>query len=310
MGDYYGLPIETLANDFVTVEYLATAGPRLVRLFLHTAPAAGNLLAEAPGVHWSTPYGDYHTRGGHRLWHAPEAMPRTYVPDDAGLEACATPEGVALYQPVEAATGLSKCLSVRLHPQQAALTLNHRIGNHGLWPVELSPWAITQMPLGGLVILPQPTPPCEHALLPDRHLVAWPYTRWTDPRLELRDDYCLLHAAAALPPCKLGYFNSHGWAGYLRAGALFVKRFQPRPGRPHPDLGCNVETYCNDEYVELETLGPLSRLEPGQVAIHVETWELYAPVEAPEDPAELQAWLAGLSPGLSRPGPRPAARMN
>jgi len=30
------------------------------------------LLAETPNVHWRTPHGEYHLRGGHRLWTAPE----------------------------------------------------------------------------------------------------------------------------------------------------------------------------------------------------------------------------------------------
>ena len=36
-----------------------------------------NLLAETPDIFWPTPDGDYYLRGGHRLWHAPEAKPRS-----------------------------------------------------------------------------------------------------------------------------------------------------------------------------------------------------------------------------------------
>ena len=54
---------------------------------------------------------------------------------------------------------------------------------------------------------------------------------------------------------KLGYFNRHGWMGYWLDGTFFVKRFDASvdPNR-HPDGGCNVESYCNDKFIELETL--------------------------------------------------------
>jgi len=106
-------------------------------------------------------------------------------------------------------------------------------------------------------------------------MVFWPYTRLADPRLHLADELVLLHAQPALPPCKIGYMNRHGWVGYLVAGVLVVKRFTPQPDQPHVDFGCNSETYCNDRFIEVETVGPLVTLEPGQSVEHVEQWELY-----------------------------------
>ena len=81
--DFHGFPTRSLQNDFLRIDYLAEAGPRLVRLF--GAGSEANLLAEAPDLSWETPYGDYFIYGGHRLWHAPEAFPRTYLPDSEGL---------------------------------------------------------------------------------------------------------------------------------------------------------------------------------------------------------------------------------
>lgn len=76
------------------------------------------------------------------------------------------------------------------------------------------------------------------------------------------------------PRLKVGYMNESGWAAYLREGVLFVRRFRPAPGRRHPDLGCNVEVYCGDRYLELELLGPLTELSPGSCAVHTERWEV------------------------------------
>jgi hypothetical protein len=45
-------------------------------------------------------------------------------------------------------------------------------------------------------------------------------------------------------------------------------------GLPHPDNNCNCEIYCNDKFIELETLGPLTQLVPGASVRHVETWDV------------------------------------
>jgi hypothetical protein len=39
--------------------------------------------------------------------------------------------------------------------------------------------------------------------------------------------------------------------------------------------------YCNDQFVELESLAPLRRLEPGQSTTHIETWEFYTGLDLP-----------------------------
>jgi hypothetical protein len=290
-ADFYGLPTKALDNGFLRLEYLATAGPRLVRLFL--AGVEGNLLAEVPDRVWNTPYGQFFPYGGHRLWHAPEAMPRTYIPDNEGLTVETLDGGVRLAGPIEALTGIRKTIEVHLEAGRPRLTVRHRLENAGAHPVELTPWAITQLPLGGTAILPQPQGPVDDAgLLPNRHLVLWPYTRWGDERLRLGDEAIYVQTWPRAAPFKLGYRNDRGWMAYLRAGVLFLKRFALPEGRLYPDRDCNVEVYCNDRVIELETLAPLGRLEPGQVVTHVEWWELYAGLA--QAPGEVRDMIVAL----------------
>jgi hypothetical protein len=287
-ADFYGLPVGVLDNGLVRLEYLATAGPRLVRLFLHGV--AENQLAEIPGWGWDTPYGRFLPHGGHRFWHAPEAMPRTYVPDNDGLTVQELSDGVCLVGPVEGPTGMRKSIEVRLVAGRAALTLHHRLENAGTGSVELTPWAITQLPLGGVAVLPQPVN--AGGLGPNRHLVLWPYTRWSDERLRLGEEAICVQADLREAPFKVGYRSDRDWLAYLRAGVLFVKRFALPAGRPYPDRDCNVELYCNDRFIELETLAPLDRLAPGQVATHFEQWELYAGLA--QAPGEVRDLIAAL----------------
>ncbi len=291
--DYYGLPTRALDSGLLRLEYLAEAGPRLVRLCL--AGSEENLLAETPDLAWDTPFGRYTLYGGHRLWHAPEAFPRSCIPDDQGLEVEELPDGVRLTRPAEPGTGIRKTLEVRLHPQRAALSLHHDLQNDGLWPVELAPWAITQLPLGGVVLLPQTLLPLQgEALSPNRNLILWPYTRWEDRRLHPYDDLFLVEALPLPSPLKIGYLNRRGWTGYLRRGILFCKRFVPQTGRPHPDWNCNVEVYLGDSFVELETLGPLSRLEPGQSVRHTEGWEFFPVPDRPPTVEAIRELIASL----------------
>lgn len=284
-GDFYGLPTRILSNQHLRLEFLAEAGPRIVRLSL--AGSDENLLAEVPDIHWPTPYGEYYLRGGHRLWHAPEAVPRSSTPDNNGLTIVERDGAVCLIGPLEPDTRIRKSVEIRLHDDRPAVTVQHELWNGGAWAVELAPWAITQLPLGGVAVLPQQTEPLDSdGVIPNRHLVLWPYTHWHDPRLRLGDEHVLIKARPEATIFKIGYMNHHGWVGYVRGGILFVKRFQPQPNAWHADLGCNAEVYCNERFIELETLAPLCRVEPGQSCVHVETWEIYA--DASNMPDDMQ----------------------
>lgn len=273
---------QILKNDFLQIEYLTNA----LRIMALTPAGKTNLLADmsaAPPL--PTPYGDFHFRGGHRLWHAPEAMPRTYIPDPP-VTVTEIPNGVLLEGQTEPGTGIRKRIEIQLAADKPSVTLNHTLINDGLWSVELAPWAITQLRLGGVAILPLQTEQVDEAgLLPNRQLSLWTYTRLTDPRLKLRDDFILFHADA-LPPFKIGYFNPHGWLAYYVDGVLFKKSFEAQTNAAYPDNNSNAELYCDHRFVELESLSPLSKLEPGASVRHQETWEVFNSLESL--PTEIQ----------------------
>ena len=178
-----------LKNDFLQIEYF-TASQRIVSLSL---PGKPNMLADISGMPpIPTPWGDFHFRGGHRLWHSPEAMPRTYAPDTGEMKITDLPDGVIIETQTEPGTGIRKRIEIHLAADKPSATLTHTLINDGLWPVELAPWTITQFRLGGTAILPMPIGNVDAAgLLPNRQISFWPYTRINDPRLGLRDDYVI-----------------------------------------------------------------------------------------------------------------------
>jgi hypothetical protein len=97
-------------------------------------------------------------------------------------------------------------------------------------------------------------------------------------------------------PQKLGTWNANTWGAYLLHGELFVKRYEATAGpAAYPDYGCCYETFTNQDILELETLGPLTCLPPGESVTHTEQWSLHRGVTVREwTDAELDRVLGPL----------------
>jgi hypothetical protein len=81
---------------------------------------------------------------------------------------------------------------------------------------------------------------------------------------------------------KLGLFNPDTWAAYLLNGEAFVKRTKADPSKTYPDFGCSFETFTNNEFLEVETLGAMTKVLPSHTVEHVEHWSLYRNVKLPQ----------------------------
>lgn len=244
----------------------------------------------------------FQARGGHRLWLAPEDVAFTYAPDNAPVRwEPLGDRGARFTAPVEPA-GFQKQLDVLLDPVSGEVTLTHRAINAAAPARRVALWALSMMAPGGLALVPQP-PLGEHPrdLLPNRSLVLWPYTDLSDPRLRLGRGFFTVQQGAA-GPTKIGLLvhadrQGAGWAGYLLDGTLFVKRFPCAPAADYPDRGCNCEIFTDAEMLEVESLGPLQRLAPGEAAEHTERWQLFTGLGAgPRAALDDQALVGLLAP--------------
>lgn len=260
----YSLPFASIKNDLLQLDYLTTTGPRIVGLY--AKGVEGNLMAETPDVHWTTPNGEFYLRGGHRLWVSPED--EHYICPEDNLQIIEEAGRLILKTPPDV-SGIEKEMSIQL--DNDCVHLSHRLTWHGNEPVELASWGITQLRLGGLGILPVPH---VDGLLPDRNLVLWPYTKFDDDRLELHDDLFLLRGTGKDHACKIGTLNSHGWIACAMGDVLFTKRFHTDINATYSDRGCNVEAYVKDACIELENLSPLKKLTKGDSVTHNETWRI------------------------------------
>jgi len=260
------------------VELIATSdvGPRI----LHYAYAGGpNLLLELRDQFGASGEREFRPRGGHRLWTAPEVFPRTYEADNAAVEAQVQASILTLTAPVESC-GVRKQMRIRLAHVGPAVQVVHRIENALAWPISVSAWALTMMAPGGVGITAFPPRVTHPEVLPPTHpLVMWAFSDLSDPRWTFTRKYMILRQDPAIPePTKLGHFNEKTWGAYLLGSHVFIKRYDAIPGAPYPDFGACYETFANGTTLELETLGPLTSLEPGAALEHTESWSLHRDV--------------------------------
>ena len=283
-----------LANREIELVVTLDVGPRIIRFGFNGGPNAFKEYNDQLG---GTSEKEWKIRGGHRLWHAPEAQPRTYFPDNGPVKWQATADhGVRLTSRPETPYGVQKELDVRLHQDGNRVSLVHRLTNVGPWPVELAAWALTVLAPGGTEIIPLPGKvPHPQGLLPNQTLVLWPYADLADPRFTWGTSYVLVRSVANTKPTKIGLAHREGWVAYWREGLLFVKRFAYKEGARYADRGCNFETFTNDEMLECETLGALVRLEPGHSATHAEEWELFRDVPAVSRESEIDRTIRPLA---------------
>ena len=292
---YLNLPnCYRLSNGTVEVIVTTDVGPRIIRYgFL----GQDNLLGEVPELSTKTAFGEFKPWGGHRLWAAPEANPRSYVPDNSAVEYETEGElKIRLLARVERETGLQKEMMMTLAETGTEVLVQHRIFNRNVWEIELAPWALTIMKGGGEAIFPQePYLSWDEYLLPARPLVLWHYTDLSDTRWSITQKLIRLRSdERKAAPQKAGIANKQGWAAYLVDSTLFVKRFDYLEGMAYPDYGCNTETYTAGSFIEVESLGPLRRLAPGEAAEHTERWSLFKEVEGRENDEQLAAAIASL----------------
>ncbi|KAJ49466.1 hypothetical protein BD780_000299 [Clostridium tetanomorphum] len=222
----------------------------------------------------------WHLAGGHRLWHSPEENPRTYIPDNKQVKWINSANGVVLESGVESWTQIKKEIEINLSESGSNVKVTHRLINKNAWTIELSAWALTVMASGGIEIIPQPKR--DTGLLPNRVLSLWPYSKMNDSRVYFGDKYIILkHNKDIKEAFKLGLSNQEGWAAYFNHNNLFIKKFNHHKEKKYPDFGVSYETYTNEFMTEMETLSPITNLQPNETLTHVERWELVKDVSFP-----------------------------
>jgi hypothetical protein len=259
-------------NSDVELVVTSDVGPRVIR---YGFVGGQNVFKEFADQMGQSGEATWQPRGGHRIWMAPEIVPDTYALDNVPVRATVVEDSVELIAPVERETGLEKSIVVKLCAHGVKVT--HRIRNCGSKARTLAAWALSMMAPGGVGIAkfpPRGTHPED--LPPTNPLIMWAFTDLSDPRWTFTKKYLMLRQdPGCKTPQKLGLFNKKTIGAYLLGSDLFVKRYDADPSKMYPDFGASYETFTNEGFLELETLGPLEGVAPGGVVEHVERWSLH-----------------------------------
>jgi hypothetical protein len=267
-----------VTNGEVELIVTGDVGPRIIRFGFVGGQNVFKEYAEQMG---KTGEEKFQLRGGDRVWKAPEDPIATWAPDNVPVEITPTPTGLVARAPVEPLTNLQKEIEVSLAASGSEVTVAHRITNKSLFTLEFAPWVLTMMAPGGMGITGFP-PRGRHPinLEATNPLVMWAYTNLADKRLTFTKRYLILRQDPNNSEAqKVGLFNRDTWAAYLINGEAFVKRATADPSKTYTDFGCSFETFTNNEFLEIETLGPMTKVAPGKTVEQVEHWSLHRNVK-------------------------------
>ena len=264
----------TLSNDLVELLLPFEFGPRVLRFAFREGP---NHFGEFPAQRADPDQARWHSYGGHRLWHGPEDLRRTYLPDNGPISLGFSDGLLLARQAIEPPTQLQKEIEIQLEPDAASARVTHRIHNHGLFEVRLAVWAISVMAPGGRAILPlPPRGPHTGNLQAQTSLNLWAYTNLADPRWHFSDEYLAFQQDPTnTTPQKIGLARSAGWLAHINNEQVFVKQSAFVEDQPYPDQNSSLEIYADHKCVELESLSPLTVIQPVACAELQETWQLF-----------------------------------
>jgi Domain of unknown function (DUF4380) len=295
-----------LDNGRIAARVVTAIGPRIVDLH---ATGGRNLLHLRDGEAGHRGEDHWMFRGGWRLWVAPERKATTYALDNTACEAAVQPDGSLLITgPPQPEAGIRKQVRISLAANENRLHLHSRIENISNRPLTYAAWSLSVMQPGGRAFLPLDVGPLD-AFDATRRLLLWSYTRMGDPRYRFGDRLAQVDQAKIAPArqkaenargadeSKIGVDSAQGWAAYLLGDTLYLKRFPHHDGAIYPDGGATIEVYSNAEFLELEHLGPLTTIQPGEAIDFPEDWWVFTGVSIPTDEAGA---LAALRPYVDR----------
>lgn len=254
-------------------------GPRILSL---RSDGGRNLLYED-----STDFrvGAWRLYGGHRFTVAPES-PASYLPDNAPCDVRIEDDRIVIQAP--SPDRLGRSLEIRATPDHLGFVLRHGLRNLDSGPWHGAVWAITCVPAAGKFVVSQPAAPPRFWAVSGQIYADASSRQWRNV-----DGQFVIEPTGEKG--KVGLNSPDGWLAWLGPEATFVIHGPAREVlATYPDDGCNLEVFTCADYLELETLGPLTMLLPGQELVHEQRWQVLPAVRT------LAAWRS-----LAESAPRP-----
>ncbi len=219
---------------------------------------------------WPSPEAEWKNYTGHKQWMPPPAFDA--LPNAARVEDGA----VVLTSPVDRFYGVRVIRRIALAGDTPTMTIETTYERVSGAPAKIGIWVITQLVEPVAVYVPVPN----RSMFPGGHFVfrdtPWPQLGTTGPMLKLTRD--------PKGPHKLGSDADRMlWVGETAMCLIASPRVS---GGEYPDRGASAEVYTNQDpkkYVELETLGPLALMRPGDRISRINTYTLLRRTAADPD---------------------------
>lgn len=212
---------------------------------------------------WPSPEAEWKNYTGHPKWMPPAAFDA--LPVEGRIEGST----LVLTSPVDAAYGIRTIRRIALAPDKAEMTIETTYERVSGQPSKVAIWVITQFADPVAVYVPIGF----RSVFPQGHYVfgsgaaPWPQLTTTERLIRVTRD--------PKAPHKLGGDADRMlWIGEKALCLVSTPRVR---GAEYPDRGASAEVYTNPDpktYVELETLGPLALLKPGDRISQTNTYAL------------------------------------
>lgn len=177
----------------------------------------------------------------------------------------------------DAASGLQLERKFNLAPDSTHLACTQVIRNISDQEVRCCHWSRTFGLGHGICVVPLSA----YSRFPRKYIMYGPGPVMNfypeDPAIRVDDDYLVLFDTPVHP--KLGIDSYAGWFAYLMPNNLMlVKHYATYPDRVYNEMAAITISlwYMRDTVCELEPIGPMEILQPGESASFTENWSIVA----------------------------------
>lgn len=259
-----------LSNGTMEFEVALDKGIRMNRLNLC---GMNNIFYEQPlDTEYLQKENGWRLEGGLRLWAAPESE-ESYYPDNNPVNIEILQNGILLRQEKDLYTNLTKTVAICFLPDDPnKLEVSFRIINSDVVDKNIGIWAITTfVPEGkGYVSFHSE----DDLINPSRFISMWKDTKLNDPRVTYKDNGIAIHHSKIAQYFKMGILSMDGLCSFDAYGQKLTRLCGYDDSLIYPDGNINIEVFMCEHMMELETLGPLINLGPGEECSRKELWIL------------------------------------
>ena len=230
---------------------------------------------------------EWHIYGGARVWVAPESQD-TYAPDNSPCSVDVTDGVFTALAPISERTRLQKRMTVSA--QGGRFVLDMGVTNHGGVLYSGAVWAIScVVPTGAMAF------PWGRGGIWDQKKICY-WSRWMDHSTDVtsgqyRPGPDMFQIKPTGEEGKVGTGAPEGWIAYCREEGTFIKQHRVIPNAPYPDDNCSQQVYTCPDFMEMETLAPMTVFYPGEEIVHREVWTVSAEVVDSTDGVVLRRLL-------------------